>query len=102
MNNNAVGFRTLYIFTSPLTPIYMLFCVLGTIVLLPISLFAFGVSVRSDVVFGILVMLGAPIGDYAFRLVFKASMLVISPLKLQLIYFWPIAGLLVALFRPFE
>jgi hypothetical protein len=100
--NDTVAPKTLYLFTSALTPIYFIFCVLGTLVLLPVSLFGFGVSVASDVVFGVLVMIGAPLGDFIFRRVFKASMAILPQLRWQLIHVWPFIGLFIALFRPFE
>ena len=67
-----------------------------------IALFIFHVSVASDIVFGILVIFGGPLGDIIFRRIFRKVMYFIPAVEIQAIYAWPVIGLLVIFLMPFE
>ncbi len=101
MENNQSN-QKIYFYNPIWLPIYTTFCVIGSFPFLLITLFVFHVSVASDIVFGILVILGGPLGDIIFRRIFRKAMCFIPSVKIQAIYAWPVIGLLVMLFRPFE
>ena len=84
---------------TPWTVPYTLFCVAASFPLLFVTIPA-GLSVASDAVFGAFVMIGGPLGDLAFRKVFRKAMH-LTP-KIPLIWLWPAIGALVMIFRPFE
>jgi len=94
-----VAHAKIYFYNSPLIPVYTLFCVLGSFPFLLIT-FSLGLSVASDVVFGVLVALGGPLGDVFFRKIFKRDMYLVG--NIQAMTLWPVVGLYVMIFRPFE
>jgi len=91
--------QRVYFYKTPWLPVYTAFCVLGSFPFLLVT-YPLGYSVASDAVFGLLVMLGGPLGDYLFRLATKRRMYLIG--EVQAMWIWPAIGLLVMLFRPFE
>ena len=91
--------ESIYFYSTPLLPVYTLFCVLGSFPFLLVT-FSLGLTVASDVVFGALVMVGGPFGDFLFRKVFHRTMFLIG--NVQALWVWPLIGLLVMIFRPLE
>lgn len=89
----------IFFYKTPWLPVYTVFCVLGSFSLLLIT-YPLGLSVASDVVFGLFVMAGGTLGDYLFRQIIKKHMYLIG--EIQALWAWPAIGLLVVLFRPFE
>ncbi len=89
----------IYFYSTPWLPVYTVFCVLGSIPFLIFTI-PLGLSVSDDVVFGALVVVGGPLGDFVFRKVFRRIMFLIG--KVQAIWTWPLIGVLVMIFHPLE
>lgn len=83
-------------------PLYTAFCIAGSFPFLLVTWFVFHWSVASDVVFGLLVIVGGPFGDYLFRRMVKRQMYFLPNLNIPVMYAWPAIGLLVMIIRPFE
>lgn len=92
-------YQKIYFYITPWIPVYTLFCVLGSIPFLAFTI-PLGLSVANDQVFGILVTVGGPLGDFMFRKIFKRMMLLIG--SVQAILVWPIIGVFVMIFQPLE
>ena len=91
--------ETIYFYRTPWLPVYTLFCVLGSFPFLFLTM-PLGLSVAEDMVFGALVMVGGPLGDFLFRKTIKRTMLLLG--NVQAIWAWPAIGLLVMVFQPLE
>lgn len=96
---NTSGDREIYFFSTPWLPVYTGFCILGSIPFLFVTI-PLGLSVADDVVFGTLVVVGGPLGDFLFRKAFKRTMILIG--KIQAIWIWPLIGILVMALQPLE
>lgn len=96
---SQVQYKEVYFYNSLWLPAYTFFCVLGSFPFLIVTI-PLGLTVASDTVFGALVIVGGPLGDYLFRMSFKRIMLIAG--KVQAIWTWPLIGLLVMIFHPFE
>ena len=94
--------RKVYMYDPVWLPVYTMFCVLGSFPFLLVTVFGIGVSVTSDIVFGMLVALGGPLGDFVFRIVFKKIIYFLPKVNIELIYMWPVIGLIIIIVRPFE
>lgn len=93
------SYQKIYFYSTLWLPVYTGFCVLGSIPFLIVTI-PLGLSVADDVVFGALVIVGGPLGDFAFRKVFKREMLLIA--NIQAIWMWPVIGVLVMILQPLE
>jgi hypothetical protein len=93
------SYEEIYFYSCIWLPVYTSFCILGSIPLLAITM-PLGLSVADDVVFGALVVVGGPLGDFAFRKIFRRVMLLVG--KVQIIWAWPIIGVLVMILQPLE
>ena len=93
------GYEVIYFYSCIWLPVYTSFCILGSILFLAITM-PLGLSVADDVVFGALVVVGGPLGDFAFRKIFRRVMLLVG--QVQAIWGWPIIGVLVMIFQPLE
>lgn len=92
-------FKEIYFYSTPWLPVYTAFCVVGSIPFLIFTI-PLGLSVSDDMVFGALVVVGGPLGDFLFRKAFKRVMLLIG--NIQAVWTWPIIGVLVMIFQPLE
>lgn len=99
---SAAENHNVYIIDPIWMPIYTIFCIAGSFPPLLITALIFHVSVASDMVFGSLVIIGGPLGDLIFCRVFKKSMFLLPIINVRIIYIWPLIGLLVIIFKPFE
>jgi hypothetical protein len=93
------SYEVIYFYSCIWLPVYTSFCILGSIPLLAITM-PLGLSVADDLVFGALVVVGGPLGDFAFRKIFRRVMLLFG--KIQAIWVWPIVGVLVMTLQPLE
>lgn len=91
-----------YIYDPVWMPIYTACCIVGSLPFLLITALIFGVSVASDIVFGILVILGGVLGDFAFRKLLKKVMYILPAFDFPVLYTWPPIGIFIIIFRPFE
>lgn len=92
-------YQEIYFYSTPWLPVYTVFCILGSVPLLIFTI-PLGLSVSDDVVFGALVVVGGPLGDFVFRKVFKRMMFLIG--RIQAIWTWPLIGVLVIVLQPLE
>ena len=88
-------------FIGPWNPAYIITCALVSVVPFLIG-FALGLSVASDVVFGVYVIIGGFFGDMLFTRVFGKTMRPFKGLNIRFRYLWLIIGPLVMILKPFE
>lgn len=82
-------------------PVYIITCALVSVIPFLIG-FALGLSVASDIVFGVYVIIGGFFGDMLFTRVFGRTMRPFKGLNIRFRYLWLIIGPLVMIFKPFE
>ena len=97
--NAATRYRQIYFYNTPWLPVYTAFCILGSIPFLAITL-PLGLTVADDAVFGALVVVGGPLGDFVFRKLCHRVMYFIG--KIQAIWIWPLIGAWVMIFQPLQ